>query len=467
MRGGAGTPPVRDGCLRRAHLSDHLVDHHQRLSRPGRERPAAIGVWGAVTGLGVAVGPITGGLLLAHFWYGSVFLGPGPAAVIAAIATAMLTRPGVTPARAPPAWTCRACWSPPRPSACSSTPSSRLPIRLGGRVHYRRVRGTALIGTVFVIVERRTAEPMLDVTLFRVPAFSAASGSVTIAFFALFGFIFLITQYFQFIRGYGTLSTGVRILPVALSIAVGSVAGASLAIRIGTRVIVACGLILFGLVFAWIAVSPVNEPYLQIAAQMVIMGTGLGLTSTPATESILSVLPPARAGVGSAVNDATREAGGALGVAVIGSVFSSAYLSRLTASPVHELPAPAFAAARNSVAAALVIARQAPDSPHLIQGVITSFMSGLHFACVIAAVICWVGAQPPSASPAGRSKHSPRPGSPAAIPRRPLPRRHAAQHQLTARRPADTARRTLTPAVSSHDQPAVTSASSRADQPEW
>jgi len=245
---------------------------------------------------------------------------------------------------------------------------------------------------VFVLLERRTVAPMLDVSLFRVPAFSAASGAVTVAFFALFGFIFLITQYFQFIRGYGTLSTGVRILPVAVSIAVGSVASARLASRIGTRVIVVCGLAIFGIAFAWIAVSATNEPYLQIAAQMVIMGTGLGLTSTPATESILSVLPPAKAGVGSAVNDATRELGGALGVAVIGSVFSSAYLSRLTASPVHALPAPAFAAARSSVAAALVIARQAPDSTHLIQGVIASFMSGLHFACVIAAVVCWAGA---------------------------------------------------------------------------
>jgi hypothetical protein len=97
---------------------------------------------------------------------------------------------------------------------------------------------------------------MLDVSLFKVPAFSAASGSVTIAFFALFGFIFLVTQYFQFIRGYSPLATGVRILPVAVSIAAGSEAGASLATRAGTRVVVTGGLIVFGLAFAWIAISP-------------------------------------------------------------------------------------------------------------------------------------------------------------------------------------------------------------------
>lgn len=356
-----------------------------------RERAAAIGVWGAVTGLGVAVGPITGGLLLAHFWYGSVFLALVPAAVVAAVATAVT----VPESRQPGSVRLDL-----RGLLTSSAAIGLLVYTVieapqygwGAARTIAGFAGTVVIGAVFVLLERRTVAPMLDVSLFRVPAFSAASGAVTVAFFALFGFIFLITQYFQFIRGYGTLSTGVRILPVAVSIAVGSVAGARLASRIGTRVIVVFGLAIFGIAFAWIAVSATNQPYLQIAAQMVIMGTGLGLTSTPATESILSVLPPAKAGVGSAVNDATREAGGALGVAVIGSVFSSAYLSRLTASPVHELPAPAFAAARNSVAAALVIARQAPDSPHLIQGVITSFMSGLHFACVIAAVICWVGA---------------------------------------------------------------------------
>jgi MFS family permease len=218
--------------------------------------------------------------------------------------------------------------------------------------------------------------------------FSAASGAVTVSFFTLFGFIFLITQYFQFIRLYGALPTGVRILPVAVSIAVGSVVGARLAGRLGTRVVVVTGLVLFGLSFAWIALSTVTEPYLQIAAQMVIMGTGLGLTSTPATESILSVLPPAKAGVGSAVNDATREAGGALGVAVIGSVFNSVYQHQLAGSPLQALPAAAVAAARDSVGAALAIARNAG----LEHSVINSFMDGLHFACAIAAAVCFAGA---------------------------------------------------------------------------
>ncbi len=356
-----------------------------------KQRAKAIGVWGAVTGLGVAVGPVSGGLLLAHFWYGSVFLALVPVAIIAAAATA-LTVPESS-----------------EPSAArfdlggllaSSAAIGLLVYTIIEAPQYgwgsvRSLGGfaiTAALSVVFVMIERRSENPMIDVSLFKVPAFSAASGAVTVTFFALFGFIFLITQYMQFIRHFGTLSTGVRILPVAASIAVGSILGAALATRFGTRLIVVVGLTLFGIALAWIAISSQDEPYLQIAAQMVVMGLGLGLTSTPATESILSVLPPAKAGIGSAVNDATREAGGALGVAVIGSVFSSVYLHHLTASPVHTLPAQAFTAARSSVGAALTIAAHSPAPGILVPAVNSSFMSGLHVACVVTAIVCFAGA---------------------------------------------------------------------------
>jgi EmrB/QacA subfamily drug resistance transporter len=356
-----------------------------------KQRAGAIGIWGAVTGIGVAVGPVTGGLLLAHFWYGSVFLALVPAAVIAAIAAAFIVpesrEPGAARLDLPGLLTSSA--------AIALLVYTIIEAPGQGWASFRTLGGfaaTVVIGVMFVILERHADKPMLDVSLFKVPAFSAASGAVTVAFFALFGFIFLITQYFQFIRHYGTLSTGVRILPVAISIALGSVIGANLARRLGTRILVVTGLTLLGLSFAWIAISTTTEPYLLIAAQMLIMGFGLGLTSTPATESILSVLPPAKAGIGSAVNDATRETGGALGVAVIGSIYSSVFFHHLTASPLHALPVAAYDAARTSVGAALAVASQAHDSARLVQAVTTSFMSGLHVACFAAAVVCWVGA---------------------------------------------------------------------------
>jgi EmrB/QacA subfamily drug resistance transporter len=357
------------------------------------ERAKAIGVWGAVTGLGVAVGPVTGGLLLAHFWWGSVFAALVPVAVIAAVLTYLLVPESSDPAQA-------------RidvPGLLTSSAAIGLlvytiieapnrgwtsPWSLAG------FAATAAITVTFVTVERHQAHPMLDVTLFRTPAFSAASGSVTLAFFALFGFIFLITQYFQFVRGYGTLSTGVRILPVAMTIALGSVLGARLAGRLGTRALVVTGLLLLGTAFAWIAVSSTYRPYPVIATQMVLIGTGLGLATTPATESILSVLPAAKAGIGSAVNDATRETGGTLGVAVLGSIFTSIYAHHLTGTSVAALPHHVANAARQSVGAAYAAASHTtPTAGHqLITDINASFMNGLQIACLVAAAITGLGA---------------------------------------------------------------------------
>jgi MFS family permease len=213
---------------------------------------------------------------------------------------------------------------------------------------------------------------------------------VTITFFALFGFIFLVTQYFQFVRGYGALSTGARILPVALSIAVASVVGAALAPRIGTKVVVTTGLVLFGTSFVWISTSTVSTPYATvIVPQMVLMGLGIGLVSTPATESILLVLPPARAGVGSAVNDATRELGGTLGVAVVGSVFASVFGSHLASGSFTALPGAVLARAQDSVGVAQTLTVQ---DPRLLPAFQDSFMAAMSTSCLVVGLLCLAGA---------------------------------------------------------------------------
>ena len=198
---------------------------------------------------------------------------------------------------------------------------------------------TAVLAAAFVAWERRTEQPMLDLSLFRNPRFTAASGSVAISFFALSGFIFLVTQYFQFLKGYGPLSTGVRLLPVASSVAISSILGTRLAVRIGTKLVVAAGLFSMAAFYLWVTTTSATTSYATIAAQMVVLGTGMGLTSAPATEAIMGVVPKAKAGVGSAVNDATRLLGGTLGVAVIGSVYASLYASRLTSALPARLPA--------------------------------------------------------------------------------------------------------------------------------
>jgi MFS family permease len=226
-----------------------------------------------------------------------------------------------------------------------------------------------------------------------------------VSYFALYGFIFLITQYFQVVRGWGTLSAGLRFLPVALTIAIGSVAGAALSQRVGTRRIVVIGLVMFGGAFAWIGLSATFVSYWQIVGQEILLGLGLGLTSTPATESILSVLPPARTGVGSAVNDATRVAGGTLGVAVIGSVFTSIYVHGLGSTAFAGLPGGAGEAAKSSVVSAVGTVAQANGSLHttLLNDFNDAFMSGLHAACIVGVAVCWIGAIGALALPGRRS----------------------------------------------------------------
>jgi hypothetical protein len=243
----------------------------------------------------------------------------------------------------------------------------------------------------FLMWERYVEEPMLDVGLFTNLRFSAASGSVTVAFFALFGFVFLITMYFQFLRGYSPLGTGVRTLPVALSMGAASVLGTRLAVRIGNKAVVGAGLAMMAVGFLWISRLSGQSPYLEIVGQMLVTAGGMGLTSAPATEAIMGVVPKEKAGVGSAVNDATRELGGTLGVAVIGSVFVSLYVNALqTSRAAAVVPTEVFTRAKQSVGAALLGAKAlASVNPTAAQALNdaarAAFFDGFRVGCLVAA----------------------------------------------------------------------------------
>jgi EmrB/QacA subfamily drug resistance transporter len=322
-----------------------------------KERAKAIGLWGATTGVGVATGPIVGGWLLGHFWWGSVFLFMVPVAAVVAVLIAMAVPSSRDPSTPPIDW---------RGLILSTAGMGAVVFAIIQAPSWGwgsgRTLGTAAAGVVilaaFVIVERRMARPMLDVSLFRNLRFTAASGSITLGFFTLAGFTFLVTQYFQFIRGYTPLGTGVRILPVAISIAVAAVLGTRLAVTLGNKAVVASGLALFGGALLWIAASASQTTgYVILAGTMVMGGGGLGLVTAPATEAIMGVVPKEKAGVGSAVNDATRLFGATLGVAVIGSVAASLYGNRLGATIPHDLPLRAALAAKGSVGGALVAAQ--------------------------------------------------------------------------------------------------------------
>jgi len=362
-----------------------------------RERARAIGLWGATTGVGIAAGPIVGGWLLERFWWGSIFCFlAGVAAVIAVLV----------------AWSVPTSRDPATPRLDVrglALSTAGMAILILGVIEapdwgwtspaaLATISGGVALLLVFLAVERGSDHPLLDVALFRNPRFTAASVAVAISFFALQGFIFLITQYFQFIKDFSPLSTGVRLLPVAGCVAVASVLGTRLAVRVGNKVIVAAGLVLFAAGLAWTSTAAQGTSYGIIVAEMVLLGTGMGLTSAPATEAIMGAVPRDKAGVGSAVNDATRLFGGTLGVAVIGSVAASLYASRLAATLPAGLPPAAVSAARGSVGGAVIASHALgrlglPAAAHDLANAATqAFLHSLSGGCLVAAGVAVAGA---------------------------------------------------------------------------
>ncbi len=362
-----------------------------------RERALAIGLWGAVTGVAIALGPIVGGWLLQAFDWRSIFFAMTP---VAAVAGALVA--GYVPSSRDP----HAPGTDRGGFALSTATIALLVYTVieapnAGWGSARTLGGlalAALLAAAFVRWERRREQPMLDLSLFGNLRFTAASASVAISFFALSGFIFLVTQYVQFLKGYGALSTGVRLLPVASSVAISSIVGTKLALRVGTKLVVAGGLFAMAAFYAWVTTVAVSTSYATIAAQMVVLGTGMGLTSAPATEAIMGVVPKAKAGVGSAVNDATRLFGGTLGVAVIGSVYASLYASRLTSALPASLPASVARSAHASIGAALAVAGELAHSGHpALAGAVhnaasAAFLDGFHAANYVAGGVVAAGA---------------------------------------------------------------------------
>ncbi|MGU3431985.1 MFS transporter [Actinomycetes bacterium M1A6_2h] len=361
------------------------------------ERVMAIGVWGAATGVAVAVGPVVGGALIEHFWWGSILVFNGAAAAFTAVLALRLVPNSSDPSTPP----------------LDKSGLVLSVLALGSLVHAiieAPDRGwgspTTAIGfgiavvllVAFVVRESRARLPMLDVRLFTNMRFTAASGAVTSAFFAMFGFIFLVTQYFQSVRDYGAFETGLRMLPVAGSLAVFSLLSPRLAVSIGTKLVVGSGLFSLTIAFVWISTIDVTTGYGHIVGQMVVLGAGLGLISSPATEAIMGVVPTDKAGMGSAVNDATRELGGTLGVAVIGSIALSVYREGLDTTG---LPDALVEPARESVGAAMEAARQAAESfgsagamagAQLSDLASTRFVDGFTTGSLVAAAVTVVAA---------------------------------------------------------------------------
>jgi EmrB/QacA subfamily drug resistance transporter len=360
------------------------------------ERAKAIGVWSAVSGMAVAFGPISGGFLLEHFYWGSVFLVNVPIVIVALILGALYIPTSKDP-------------NPHR----LDFPGFALSIAMVGLLVYTVIEGphrgwtsvstlasfagTLVLLAAFIKRELSTSEPLLDVRVFRNARLSAATGSIGIAFFVLFGFTFLVTQYFQFVRGYSTLSSGVHTLPFALGAGVTAPIAARLALKFGTKRIVSIGLTNMAIGLIIIGFCEAETAYFgPVIISMLFLANGLALVTSPATDAVMGELPREKAGVGSAVNDVSREVGGTLGVAISGSVFASLYgpkLGELLAK--FNMPAEAVALAKESAGAGFAVAEMSPTpeaAEAVRQAVSDAFMHGFHTACFTGAGVALVGA---------------------------------------------------------------------------
>ncbi len=351
----------------------------------GQERARAIGIWAALAGVGVALGPILGGVLLDRWWWGSVLLVNVPI-----VAVSLVLLPLVVPTSRDP----RARRLDLGGAALSTAGLTAL---LYGIIEAPRrgwtappVAGSIVLGIVvllgFATWEWRTREPMLPLDFFRRARFSAATVALSLTFFGLFGYIFLLTQYLQFVRGLSPLAAGVRLAPPALGLVIGAPLAPRIVERVGTKVVVAAGLSCAALALVLASRSSVLAHDARLAPVFALFGFGMGMTMAPATESIMGSVPPDRAGVGSAVNDTTRQTGGALGVAVLGSLAATRYNARVDGLHV---PGHVAAAARQSIGAALVVARHLPgtEAGRFAAAARGGFTDGISVATIAGAVV--------------------------------------------------------------------------------
>ena len=359
---------------------------------PREERGKAIGIWAAVAGMGVGLGPLLGGYLLENFWWGAVFLINVPVAGVAILGGILL----IPESRDP---------HPPRldiPGAVLSTCAIAIlvysiieaPARgwTDGLVIAGFAGGGAL-AAAFAYWEIKTDHPMLNLSFFRNLRFSAGAGGIAIGFFALFGMIFGLTQFLQFVQGYTPLEAGMRMIPIALGMVVGAGNSHRLVGRLGTNKVAAMGLVIVGGAFVSIAFWQPDTSYWIVGATFFVLAFGMGNVMAPSTDAVMSAAPEANTGIASAMNDVTRQTAGAFGVAVIGSVINTVYGNRMEGA-VAGLPPDAARAASDSVGAASRIASMLPTevAGGLADAANKAFTDGLGMAVLVSAAAAFVGA---------------------------------------------------------------------------
>jgi EmrB/QacA subfamily drug resistance transporter len=359
------------------------------------ERGKAIGVWAGVSALGLGLGPITGGVLLEHFWWGSIFMVNVPIVIAGLVLGYLLVPDSRDPAHRP-----------------LDPFGAVLSILALGALLWSVIEGPtkgwgssaivagfvvgAILLAVFFVWELRSRYPMLDMHFFQDPRFSAASGAITLVFLALFGTLFLLTQFLQSVLGYSTVEAGAVLLPQAVAIMVFAPLSNVWVQRLGNKIVVSVGLAMVTVSLALFTTFQAHSSVLQVIAITMLMGVGMANVMAPCTDSIMGSLPRAKAGVGSAVNDTTRQMGGAVGVAVFGSIMASHFTSSITSRLGGSVPGQLLGAVRNNVGQAIGIAHQSSTpaslSAQIADAARDSFVGGLHIIGLAAAGVTLLAA---------------------------------------------------------------------------
>jgi EmrB/QacA subfamily drug resistance transporter len=359
------------------------------------ERARAIGVWGGTMGVGIALGPLAGGLLLSRFWWGSVFLVNVPLLIIGVVAAWRLVpesrnlgadRPDPVGAALSIVGMGLLLW------AIIEAPSrgwTSAGVVLAGI-------GAVVTLAAFVAWERRSDHPMLKLEFFRSPRFSAATGALLLGLFALSGSLFVLTQLLQFDLGFSPLQAGVRILPMAALVAVAAPLSPLIVRAVGSKVTATAGLAAIAGGLWWAAaVSTVTATYADVLPGLLLVGFGAGLLMPTAADSVLGSIPRAEAGIGSGTYGVAIQVGAALGVAVIGSALSTRYQSHITgALASHPVPEPVLHTITGSLGGALGVAAALGGmlGALLAQAARAAFMSGVHLSLGFGALVAGAAA---------------------------------------------------------------------------
>ncbi|MEW1600032.1 MFS transporter [Streptomyces sp. NPDC093808] len=361
---------------------------------PPAERPKAIAVWASAAGVAFAVGPVLGGLLLEQFWWGSIFLINAPLVVVGLLLMGWLVPESKNPA-----------------PARFDPLGVLLSIAAVGLLVYGIVTGGednewlaadtlgGLVGGVvllvlLLVIESRMATPSLDVSLLRSARFSAGSGAIALCFFALIGAIFITQFYYQAVLGFSPMKAGLLLLPMGIGSVIMSARCPTLVMRFGPRAVVAAGASVMAVSFILMSQMTADTPtWLLIVAQLVF-GLGWGCIMAPATASLMSVVPPVKAGAGQAVSQTMRQVAGALGVAVIGSILGVVYRSGMEES-VSVLPEALRDEAAGSIGGtlrAVEAAELGDQAPALIDKAVDTYLSGMEITMLVAAGVVLLAA---------------------------------------------------------------------------